>query len=142
MTEAAAGEASVGTAAGGLTRRDAYRTRVDAPVGVYVLDAMTGTPGWCRGHLRDLSASGAGIEALSLDARPGDEVLVRFHFEPERAAVTGVEPTFQLRGFVVRIVAGDARNVYGVRFVGTTAAQVDRLHALVLELTRRRQRVG
>jgi c-di-GMP-binding flagellar brake protein YcgR len=128
-------------AGGGLSRRDAYRTRVDAPVSVYVLRPGTTTPGWLPASLHDLSASGAGIEALTLDAEAGDEMLVRFRFGAGHWD-RDVQPTFQHRCVIVRAVTDEARTTYGVRFVSPTAAQVDALHALVLELTRLRQRVG
>ena len=126
---------------GGLSRRDAYRTRVDAPVSVYVMRSGTSTPGWLPASLHDLSASGAGIEALTLDAEAGDEMLVRFRFGAAPWDREG-EPTFQHRCVIVRTVTDEARTTYGLRFLSPTAAQVDALHALVLELTRLRQRVG
>jgi c-di-GMP-binding flagellar brake protein YcgR len=131
-------EASTG---GGLSRREAYRTRVDAPVAVYVLRSGTTTPGWLPASLHDLSASGAGIEALTFDAEPGDEMLVRFHFGAGSRGSDG-EPAFQHRCMIVRAVTDEARTTYGVRFLSPTAVQVDALHALVIELTRLRQRVG
>ncbi|HEX4777885.1 MAG TPA: PilZ domain-containing protein [Acidimicrobiia bacterium] len=121
-------EAGAGVEPGdGLTRRDAYRARVENTASVYVLAAETTTPGWRSVQLRDLSASGAGLEVVDLDAREGDDVLVRF-------APDGDATAFQLRGRIVRRSQAAARDTYGVRFVSLTTQQADVLHSLVARL--------
>jgi c-di-GMP-binding flagellar brake protein YcgR len=120
----------------GLARRDAYRARVETTANVYVLAPLTTTPGWRPVQLRDLSASGAGLEVVDLDASEGDDVLVRF-------APDGDATAFQLRGRIVRHEQAAARDTFGVRFVSLTTQQADVLHALVarLALARRGRRV-
>lgn len=127
-------ETAATDAASGLTRRDAYRARVDTIAAVYVLAPETGTPGWRSVWLRDLSASGAAVEGPTLDAAEGDDVLVRF--TPDG------DGSFQLRGRIVRCQRATARDTYGVRFVNLTTRQAERLHALVarLALARRARR--
>jgi c-di-GMP-binding flagellar brake protein YcgR len=119
----------------GLARRDAYRARVETSASVYVLAPETTSPGWRPVQLRDLSASGAGLEVVDLDAREGDDVLVRF-------APDGDATAFQLRGRIVRRSQNAARDTFGVRFVSLTTQQTDVLHSLVarLALARRGRR--
>jgi c-di-GMP-binding flagellar brake protein YcgR len=107
----------------GFSRREAYRARIESPAAVYVLRPSTTTPGWRRCHLRDVSACGAGVEAVSLDLEDGDAVLLRFGTEADG---------FQVRGRVVRVDAGSARTAYGVRFGGLDPRQVESLYKFVM----------
>lgn len=119
-TEKSAAEPFTAT---GLSRREAYRARIDSPAAVYVLRPSTTTPGWHRCYLRDVSACGAGVEAVSVDVADGDAVLLRFGAEADG---------FQVRGRVVRVDAGSARTAYGVRFGGLDMRQVDSLYKFVM----------
>jgi c-di-GMP-binding flagellar brake protein YcgR len=112
----------------GLTRRDAFRARVWAIAGLYVLSPETATPGWRSAWLRDVSASGAGLEVPALHAAEGDDVLIRFAPRGDTTAV-------QLRGRIVRRQHSTARDAYGVRFVNLTMQQSELLHALVARMT-------
>lgn len=114
---------AAGPFAPGFSRREAYRARVESPAAVYVLRPSTTTPGWSRCHLRDVSACGAGVEAVDLDLRDGDAVLLRFGTESDG---------FQVRGRVVRIDTGAARTSYGVRFGGLDPRQVESLYKFVM----------
>jgi hypothetical protein len=63
------------------------------------------------------------VEAVDLDLRDGDAVLLRFGTESDG---------FQVRGRVVRIDTGAARTSYGVRFGGLDPRQVESLYKFVM----------
>lgn len=116
----------------GYSRREAYRARIESPATVYVLRANTATPGWRRCRLRDVSACGAGVEALSLDIEDGDYVLLRFGTERDG---------FQVRGKVVRVDPHPARTFYGVDFAGLEAHQTEALYKFVMQYATPQQRL-
>jgi c-di-GMP-binding flagellar brake protein YcgR len=115
-----------------FARRDSFRARVESCAQLRSMRAEASQAGWCRCHLRDLSASGAGIEAVGVDLEPGERVLVRFD---------GVASTerFQLTGTVVRSVPTTARTMYGVKFDRLLPRQVEQLYQLVMAFARIRQ---
>jgi len=82
--------------------------------------------------LHDLSASGAGVEAVDLDIECGDRVLFRFD------GVVSSEH-FQLHATVVRAAPSAARTMYGLKFDRLVDRQVEQLYALVMTFARLRQ---
>lgn len=115
-----------------FARRDSFRARVESCAQVCTMKPNATAPGWQRCHLRDLSASGAGIEAVGVELEPGERVLVRFD---------GIASTdrFQLAGTVVRAVPSSARTMYGVKFDRLLPRQVEQLYCLVMAFARLRQ---
>jgi c-di-GMP-binding flagellar brake protein YcgR len=115
-----------------FARRDSFRARVESCAQICAMQSHAATPGWSRCHLRDLSASGAGIEAVGVELEPGDRVLVRFD------GVASSE-RFQLAATVVRAVPTTARTMYGVKFDRLLPRQVEQLYCLVMAFARIRQ---
>ncbi|HZR14117.1 MAG TPA: PilZ domain-containing protein [Acidimicrobiia bacterium] len=115
-----------------FARRDSFRARVESCAQIRVLRPDASTPGWRRCHLRDLSASGAGVEAVGDDLAPGERVLVRFD------GVATAE-RFQLYGTVVRVAPDSARTMYGIKFDRLLPRQVEQLYSLVMTFARIRQ---
>lgn len=115
-----------------FARRTAFRTRVESCAQICLLRPDTATAGWRRCHLHDLSASGAGVEAVDLDIECGDRVLFRFD------GVVSSEQ-FQLHATVVRAAPSAARTMYGLKFDRLVDRQVEQLYALVMTFARLRQ---